>query len=86
MIGWLDLKDGPIVVETPPNILGFADDFWFRYIIGMGNAGPDKGKGGKFLLVPPGYQGEVPDGYFVARSPTYGLWSRLRRPVPQEAR
>lgn len=29
-IGWLDLKDGPLVVETPPNILGFFNDFWFR--------------------------------------------------------
>jgi hypothetical protein len=52
LIGWLDLKDGPIVVETPPNILGFVDDFWFRYVIDMGNAGPDKGKGGKFLFLP----------------------------------
>jgi hypothetical protein len=33
-------KDGPIVVETPPNILGFVDDFWFHYVIDMGNAGP----------------------------------------------
>jgi hypothetical protein len=52
---WMDLKDGPVVVETPPNILGVVDDFWFRYVIDLGNAGPDKGKGGKFLFVPPGY-------------------------------
>jgi hypothetical protein len=78
LVGWLDLKDGPMVIETSPNVLGFADDFWFRYIIDMGNAGPDKGKGGKFLFLPPGYQGEVPDGYFVARSPTYGVWFGAR--------
>lgn len=74
MGGWLDLKDGPIVVETPPNILGFVNNFWFHYVTDMGNAGPDKGKGGKFLFLPPGYTGEVPSGYFVSRSTTYGNW------------
>jgi hypothetical protein len=69
---WLDLKNGPLVIETPPNILGIVDDFWFHYVGDVGNAGPDKGKGGKFLLLPPGYTGEVPDGYFVMRSKTYG--------------
>jgi hypothetical protein len=69
---WLDLKDGPLVIETPPNILGIIDDFWFHYVGDVGNAGPDKGKGGKFLLLPPGYTGDVPKGYFVMRSKTYG--------------
>ncbi|MEO8303168.1 MAG: DUF1254 domain-containing protein [Betaproteobacteria bacterium] len=68
---WLDLKDGPLVIESPPNILGIVNDHWFRYVGDIGNAGPDKGKGGKFLLLPPGYKGEVPKGYFVFRSPTY---------------
>jgi len=68
---WLDLKNGPLVIETPPNILGIIDDFWFHYVGDVGNAGPDKGKGGKFLLLPPGYTGEVPTGYLVfARRPT----------------
>jgi hypothetical protein len=40
----------------------------------FGNAGPDKGKGGKFLIIPPGYAGEVPQGYHVARTNTYGNW------------
>lgn len=70
---WMDLKDGPVVVETPPNILGVVDDFWFRYVTDLGNAGPDKGKGGKFLFVPPGYNGELPkSGYYIVRSPTFG--------------
>lgn len=68
---WLDLKDGPLVVESPPDILGIVNDHWFRYVCDIGNAGPDKGKGGKYLLLPPDYQGEVPEGYFVYRSPTY---------------
>lgn len=75
---WIDLKNGPIVVEAPPNTLGVADDFWFKYITDLGNAGPDKGKGGKYLFLPPGYQGDVPDGYFVFRSPTYGVWFATR--------
>ncbi|WP_235911868.1 DUF1254 domain-containing protein [Mesorhizobium xinjiangense] len=69
---WLDTKAGPLVVETPPNILGFIDSHWFEYVGDVGNAGSDKGKGGKYLLLPPGYDGTVPDGYFVMRSPTYG--------------
>jgi hypothetical protein len=71
---WLDVKDGPMVIETPANVLGFIDDAWFRYVIDFGNAGPDKGEGGKFLILPPGYEGEVPEGYHVARTRTYGNW------------
>ncbi|WP_417514603.1 DUF1254 domain-containing protein [Marinobacter sp.] len=69
---YLDLKvDGALVVELPPGMLGFLDDAWFRYIENMGLPGPDKGKGGKYLLLPPGYDGEVPEGYFVVKMPTY---------------
>jgi hypothetical protein len=71
-MAWLDVSDGPLVIETPPNVLGIIDDHWFKYVGDFGNAGPDKGKGGKFLLLPPGYKGEVPEGYFVMHSPTYG--------------
>lgn len=46
---WLDLNNGPVVMETPPNVLGFIDDHWFHYVTDFGNAGPDKGKGGKYL-------------------------------------
>ncbi len=74
----LNLKDGPMVLETPPNIIGLADDMWFRYISDIGMLGPDKNKGGKFLFLPPGYKGEVPKGYFVIKSPTYGVWTPWR--------
>jgi hypothetical protein len=69
---WLDLKNGPIVVESPANTLGIVDDFWFHYVTDMGNAGPDKGKGGKYLFLPPEYKGTIPAGYFVFKSKTYG--------------
>ena len=71
---WLNLKDGPLVIEAPPNVLAFLDDSWFQYVTDIGNAGPDKGKGGKYLVLPPGYKGEVPKGYFVAHPRTYNLW------------
>jgi hypothetical protein len=54
------------------------DDMWMRYVTDIGAAGPDKGKGGKFLVLPPGYDGQVPEGYFVAKSRTYGVWMALR--------
>ena len=75
---WIDLKDGPMVMETPPNVLGIIDNAWFRYVTDFGNAGDDKGKGGKFLLVPPDYTGDIPDGYFVKQSETYGHWLAMR--------
>jgi hypothetical protein len=76
--GWLDLKDGPIVVEVPPAVLGLVDDFTFKYVCDLGKAGPDKGKGGKYLFLPPGYKGEVPEGYHTYESPTYGNWLAIR--------
>ena len=67
----VDLSQGPVVVETPPQSLGIFDDMWFRWIIDFGNSGPDRGRGGKFLLLPPGYAGNLPDsGYFVGQSGT----------------
>jgi hypothetical protein len=74
-ITWIDTTKGPIVMETPPNVLGILDDHWFRWIGDFGNAGPDKGKGGKFLILPPGYKDNIPEGYFVMRPRTYGVWA-----------
>ena len=74
MVTWMELGDEPMVIETPPNVLGFINDSWFNYVTDFGNAGPDKGKGGKFLILPPGYEGEVPEGYHVASSNTHGNW------------
>ncbi|OSP53951.1 DUF1254 domain-containing protein [Pseudoruegeria sp. SK021] len=62
--------DGPTVIEIPPGMLGFLDDAWQRFVGNMGVTGPDQGKGGKYLVVPPGYTGEIPDGYFLLKPPT----------------
>jgi hypothetical protein len=74
-----DLKrDGPTVFEVPPGVMGPLDDHNFLFAADIGPTGMDKGKGGKYLILPPGYDGEVPDGYFVVRSPTYMNFSFIR--------
>ena len=75
---FMNLKDGPIVVEVPPGVLGMADDAWMRFIVDLGLAGPDRGRGGKYLFLPPGHTDPVPDGYFVAQSRTYNVWFGAR--------
>jgi hypothetical protein len=70
-IGILDLTKGPMVLEVPPRFLGAIDDHWFRWVIDLGLPGADRGEGGKYLVLPPGYDGPLPDGgYTVARSRT----------------
>jgi len=76
--GWLDTKDGPLVIELPPNVLGFVNDFWGNNAVDLGIAGLDAGRGGKYLLLPPGYTGTIPEGYFIAHSSTYGNWIFFR--------
>jgi hypothetical protein len=71
-------KDGPTVFEVPPGVMGPLDDHNFLFVTDIGPTGKDKGKGGKYLLLPPGYDGEVPDGYFVVRSSTYMNFSFIR--------
>jgi hypothetical protein len=78
----LDLERiGPTVLEAPPGMLGAFNDAWFRYMQDIGPAGPDKGKGGKYLVLPPEYKGEVPDGYFVVPSKTYRVWVFMRASI-----
>jgi hypothetical protein len=63
-------RDGPVVIDSPPGAYGVADDYWQRPVVEIGPFGPDKGKGGKFLFVPPDYKNDLPTGYFIARSKT----------------
>ncbi len=68
---YVDLSKGPVVIETPPNTLGIFDDMWWRWVGDFGVPGPDRGIGGKYLLVPEGYKGQLPgEGYFVRYSRT----------------
>jgi hypothetical protein len=86
-MSYVDLgKDGPLVFEAPPNLQGILMDFWQRPIPvdggkfagDVGLPGPDAGKGGKFLLLPPGYSGEVPADHYVYRSSTNNVFIFLR--------
>lgn len=86
-MSYVDLgRDGPLVFEAPPNLQGILLDFWQRpipvdggkFFGDVGLPGPDGGKGGKFLILPPGYTGEVPEGYFVYRSSTNNVFVFLR--------
>jgi hypothetical protein len=71
VMGAIDLTKGPVVLEVAPRSLGVVQDYWFGWVIDLGLPGPDRGEGGKYLLLPPGYEGPVPEGgYFVARAKT----------------
>jgi len=68
---YIDLSKGPMVVETTPGSLGVIDDMWWRWVTDFGLPGADRAEGARYLLVPPGYNGPLPDGgYFVHRSAT----------------
>ena len=82
VIPTLNLKrDGATVVEAPMGMLGAFNDAWFRYMQDIGPAGPDKGKGGKYLVLPPDYEGDIPEGYFAVKSKTYNVWVFMRASI-----
>jgi hypothetical protein len=67
--GFIDLSDGPMVLDipalgAPSGLLGTIDDMWFRWITDLGLPGPDRGAGGRYLIVGPGYEGPLPDSGF----------------------
>ncbi|TIM26212.1 MAG: DUF1254 domain-containing protein [Mesorhizobium sp.] len=67
----LDLSKGPIVIEQPSNAVGAINDMWFSWVTDIGGPGPDRGLGGKYLIVGPGYDGPLPEGgYFIGHSKT----------------
>jgi hypothetical protein len=86
-MGYLDLKqDGPIVIEAPPGLQGILDDFFQRPLHSEGEIdgrqwsgdvglpGPDRGEGGKYLVLPPDFSRKAPKNYFTFRSRTYGVF------------
>ncbi|MFH9174562.1 DUF1254 domain-containing protein [Streptomyces albogriseolus] len=73
-MSFLDLTGGPLVVDVPPLALCFLDDMWFRWVADPGMAGPDRGAGGRYLFVPPGHEGPLPEGgFFTLRTRTTRL-------------
>ena len=68
--GILDLTGGPMVVEAPPRLLGAMNDYWARWVMDVGGPGADRGLGGRYLVVPPGYDGPLPEGGFSIARPS----------------
>ena len=74
----IDVKTGPVVVEIGTPVLGLIDDAFVRYVGDVGLGGPDKGKGGKYLIVGTDYKDDIPEGYFVLKTKTYRHWLLMR--------
>ena len=79
----MSTKDSPVVLDIPPAsdrtaIFGSAIDIWQVPVADIGPAGTDQGKGGKYLFLPPGYDGKVPEGYFPVPMDTYNIFVALR--------
>lgn len=81
MACWMELGKEPMVIKTPPNVLGIIDDAFFKYVADFGNAGPDKGQGGTTIIAPPEYSDEAFEKLkaenkecYVYRSKTHGHW------------
>jgi hypothetical protein len=83
LMPFINTKDvGPVVIEIPPaeegSITGSIDDAWQAALEDVGPAGVDKGKGGKYLILPPGYADKAPYGYIALHSDTYQSYALLR--------
>jgi hypothetical protein len=75
----LDVRDGPMVIELPPGpLICVAMDVNQRWIADMGLPGPDQGRGGRHVILPPGYDGDIPDGYYGGRSTSYRVLGGIR--------
>lgn len=78
-MNYLDLKKtGPLVVAAPPNVIGMFTDFFQRTITDVGAIGPDRARGGLYLLLPPDYDGDIPKSYFAYKSSTYNVFLFFR--------
>src|SRR5215471_5682715 len=78
-----DLRNGPVVLEVPAKtakvvLYGQIVDAWQATIAGVGPVGEDKGAGGKYLLLPPGYKDATPAGYFAIQSSSYRITFAFR--------
>jgi hypothetical protein len=78
-MSYLDLKEtGPLVVNAPANVIGMFTDFFQRTLTDVGAIGPDRARGGLYLLLPPDWTGPIPGGYFSVRSSTYNVFLFFR--------
>ena len=84
-----NVKDGPVVIQIPPakggSIAGNIVTIWQMPLEDAGPEGADRGKGGKYLITPPGYKGRVPAGYFHLPSDSYSGFALLRANLPSHS-
>jgi hypothetical protein len=77
--GVIDVAKGPVVIEVPAGpYIGLVNDHHQGWVLDMGLPGPDKGEGGKHLVLPPDFKGDIPSGYHVGRSKSYKNLIALR--------
>lgn len=83
---FVNLKDGPVVINIPPaddvSLYGAFVDSWTIPLINVGSTGEDKGKGAKYLLLPPRYRGDAPIGHILVPCSTYNCYGLLRIITP----
>lgn len=90
LMTFFNTKDGPVVIEVPPaedgrSITGNIDDFWQTPLEDAGPSGADQGKGGRYLILPPGYAGQVPEGYVALPSLTNRGYALMRSNLPSHS-
>jgi hypothetical protein len=82
LMAFFNTKDGPVVIEIPPAeggvINGSIMDPWQAALEDVGPAGADRGAGGKYLILPPGYKENTPDGYIALPSANHQGYALLR--------
>jgi hypothetical protein len=82
LISFYDTREGPVVLDIPPaeggSITGSIDEAWQTPLVDVGPAGTDKGRGGRYVIVPPGYDGEIPAGFISLASQTFTGFALLR--------
>src|ERR1700722_2221221 len=82
LMAFFNTMDGPVVIEIPPAgdgiINGSIMDPWQAALEDVGPAGADKGAGGKYLILPPGYARKPPEGYIVLPSANFQGYALLR--------
>lgn len=80
-------ETGPVVIDMPEGaVAGFVNDMWQRPVTDMGQTGPDKGKGGKYLLVGPGQKVKNTAGYYVVNPTTLNVFWGFRALEPDPAK
>ena len=82
-MAFFNTNGGPIVLDLPPgdangSFNGNIVTFWQMPLEDAGLLGADKGAGGKYLVLPPGYKDKAPDGYVALQSDTFSGYMLLR--------